>query len=99
VTPRLVIVHWIDAFDGPNGWTSLKDYKAKPQHVYQVGYILDDLLDGHLSLTGSWCPEPDGFDEIGMVTHIPVGMVQSVAELAVPDWGRAYPPMGGFDAT
>ena len=95
-----VFVHWIDAYDSSNGWIQVKEYKPQPCHVYQVGYIIEGLLDGHLSLTGSWCPEPDGdVDDIGMVTHIPDGMVQKVVQLGVPPWGAVYPASGGFDAT
>lgn len=100
IPPRLIMVHWIDAFDSHNGWVDIKEYEPKVCHVIQVGFVVDGLLDGHLSLTGSWCPEPD--DEvttIGMVSHIPLGMVVEVKELAVPEWGRSTPEGQGFDAT
>lgn len=99
-SPRLVMVHWIDAFDSSNGWITLKEHKPKAQHVYQCGFVCDDVLDGYLSLTGCWCPEPAGMgDDVGMITHIPLAMVQRVVELAVPEWGRSYPEGSGFDAT
>ena len=98
--PRLMMVHWIDAFDSPNGWVDVEDYSPKPCHVYQVGYVIDDLLEHHLSLTGSWCPEPEGeITTIGMVSHIPLGMVVKVQELGVPEWGRSTPETGEPDAT
>lgn len=99
--PRLVLVHWIDAFDSANGWIALKDYEPQTQHVFQVGFVVDDVLDGHLSLTGSWCPADgkDAVEDVGMITHIPIGMVQCVVELPVPEWGRAYPHPPRFDAT
>jgi hypothetical protein len=83
----LVAVHWIDAFDSSNGWISTKDYKPKTQHVVSVGWLCPDLLEGYVSVTCSWCPmeEPE-MDTIGMVTHIPVGMVQKVVVLDEPDW-------------
>ena len=31
----LVSVHWRDAFDGENGWTDVKEYKAKEDRVYK----------------------------------------------------------------
>ncbi len=33
----LVSVHWRDAFDGENGWTDVKEYKAKEATVVTVG--------------------------------------------------------------
>jgi hypothetical protein len=40
-----------------------------------------------VSVTCSWCPgeEPE-LDTVGMVTHIPQGMVQRVSILGEPDW-------------
>lgn len=83
----LVAVHWIDAFDSPNGWISTKDYTPKTQHVVSVGWLWPDHLEGYVSVTCSWCPmeEPE-LDTVGMVTHIPQGMVQSVVVLGEPNW-------------
>ena len=99
--PRLVMIHWIDAFDSENGWISLKDYKPVAQHVFQCGFMCDELVDGYVSVTGAWCPEPahGEVQEVAMITHIPVGMIQSMVEVAVPEWGRSYPPSVEFDAT
>lgn len=81
----LVAVHWIDAFDSENGWIHTKTYKAKPQHVVSVGWLWPELLDGYVSVTCSYCPdeEPE-MDTVGMVTHIPTGMVQKVVNLGTP---------------
>jgi hypothetical protein len=83
----LVAVHWIDAFDSPNGWIATGDYKPKTQHVVSVGWLWPDILEGYVSLTGSYCPdeEPE-LDTVGMVTHIPVGMVQKVVALGHPQF-------------
>jgi hypothetical protein len=83
----LVAVHWIDAFDSENGWIHTKSYKAKPQHVVSVGWLWADLLEGYLSVTCSYCPdeEPE-MDTVGMVTHIPLGMVQKVVALGNPQF-------------
>jgi hypothetical protein len=84
----LVAVHWIDAFDSPNGWTDTKDYKAKVQHVVSVGWLWPDILEGYLSVTGSYCPDEDPpMGTVGMVTHVPIGMVQRVVILDPPPVG------------
>jgi len=83
----LVAIHWIDAFDSSNGWIHTKDYAPKPQHVVSVGWLWPDILEGYLSVTCSWCPEEEPeLDSVGMVTHIPLGMVQRVVTLGEPDW-------------
>lgn len=83
----LVAIHWVDAFDSPNGWIDTKEYKPKTQHVVSVGWVWPDLLEGYLSITTSWCPneEPE-MDTLGMVTHVPLGMVQKVVNLGNPDF-------------
>jgi len=80
-----VAVHWIDAFDSENGWIHTKTYKAKPQYVVSVGWLWPDLLEGYVSVTCSYCPdeEPE-MDTVGMVTHIPSGMVVQVVMLDNP---------------
>ena len=89
IPPKLAVVHWTDAFDSSNGWITVKDYKPTPQYVITVGYVWEDCLPGHLSLTTSWCPSADNSDEagdVGMVTHIPKGMVNQISYLTSPDF-------------
>jgi len=83
----LVAVYWTDAFDSSNGWIDMKDYKAKPCHVVSVGFLWPDILEGYISITGSYMPDelPD-METVGMVTHIPVGMVNKVVVLTQPEW-------------
>jgi hypothetical protein len=75
----LVAIHWIDAFDSENGWVHVKEYKPEKVSVVTVGFLWPDCLEGYVSVTGSWCPD-EGKDlkTVGMVTHIPHGMVQEV---------------------
>lgn len=83
----LVAVHWIDAFDSSNGWIDMKDYKPKTCHVVSVGWLWPDILEGYVSITGSYMPdELPEMDTIGMVTHIPLGMVQKVVMLGTPEF-------------
>lgn len=87
IPPKLVCVHWTDAFDSSNGWITIKEYSPKATHVISVGYMLEDNLPGHISITGSWFPsEEDEVSECGMITHIPKGMVNTVVELTAPDF-------------
>jgi hypothetical protein len=85
---RLVAIIWTDAFDSDNGWITVRDYKPKPQRVVTVGYLWEDALEDHISVTSSWCFEDDDgrteADEVGMVTHIPSGMVNQLVYLPDP---------------
>lgn len=87
---KLVAIIWTDAFDSDNGWITVRDYKPKPQRVVTVGYLWEDILEGHISVTSSWCFEDDDgrteADEIGMVTHIPSGMVNQLIHLPEPEF-------------
>ena len=75
----LVAIYWIDAFDSENGWVHVKEYKPEKVSVVTVGFLWPDCLDGYVSVTGSWCPdEGEDLKTVGMVTHIPHGMVQEV---------------------
>jgi len=87
VPPKLVCVHWTDAFDSSNGWITLKEYTPKVQYVISVGFLLEGMLSGHVSLTGSWMPtDEEEMSESGMITHIPMGMVNKIVELTSPDF-------------
>ena len=83
----LVAIHWIDAFDGSNGWTDIKDYKPKACEVVSVGYLWPDLLDDYVSITASYMPdELPEMQTVGMVSHIPCSMVRRIVVLEQPDW-------------
>ena len=80
----LVMVTWIDAFDSENGWIETSKYRPEPAYVITVGWLWPDLLEGYMSLTASYMPDEAAtgqLESIGMVTHIPLGMVQRVAIL------------------
>jgi hypothetical protein len=78
----LVSVHWIDAYDSDNGWIEIETYKPEACHVVSVGFLWPDCLPGYISITGSYMPdEVPNLKTIGMVTHIPVSMVQNVKVL------------------
>jgi len=75
----LVSVHWIDAFDSTNGWVEVETYKCEPANVVTVGFLWPDCLKNYISITGSYMPdEVPNLKTVGMVTHIPVDMVQKI---------------------
>ena len=78
-------IHWIDAYDSDNGWIEVDTYKAEVCHVMSVGFLWPDCLTGYITITGSYMPdEVPNLKTIGMVSHIPVAMVQSVKVLDQP---------------
>jgi hypothetical protein len=83
----LVAVLWKDAFDGPNGWTNIKDYETEPAMVCTVGWLWADCLQGYLTLVNSYFPdEADDMHTVGMPVHIPVGMVKRTIVLQQPEF-------------
>lgn len=85
----LVAVHWTDAFDSANGWVDIETYHPKPAHVVSVGFLYPDALAGYVSITGSYMPDEDPeMETVGMVTHIPEGMVNKVVVLGEPNWSQ-----------
>lgn len=86
---KLVVVHWTDAFDSVNGWLTVKDYKPRACFVISVGFLWENCLAGHISITGSWFPDSDHKEEAsecGMISHIPIGMVNKVVEISTADF-------------
>lgn len=85
----LVAIHWTDAFDSTNGWVDVDHYEPKPAHVVSVGWLWPDKLDGYVSITGSYMPdEAPEMETVGMVTHIPKGMVNKIVMLGEPNWSE-----------
>ena len=82
---ELVAVWWTDAYDSENGWINVATYKPEPRTVVSVGYVWPDCLDGHLSITASFFPdELPHIKDVGMVTHIPNGMLKRIIPLVQP---------------
>ena len=81
----LVAVYWIDAYDSENGWIEVDKYKPTATEVVSVGYLWPDCLHGYISVTASWMPdELEDPKTVGMVTHIPTGMVKQIKVLEHP---------------
>lgn len=81
----LVAVHWLDAFDGENGWTDIDKYDPAPTTVLTVGFVWPDCLKGYLTLVSSYMPDevPELKTTSGPV-HIPLGMVLNITLLSQP---------------
>lgn len=81
----LVAIHWMDAFDGENGWTDLDKYEPKEATVVTVGWLIPDVLQGYITLVNSYFPdEVEDPKTVGMPIHIPVGMVIDTKILEQP---------------
>ena len=82
----LVAVHWMDAFDGENGWTDTDKYDPAATTVVTVGFLWPECLRGYLTLVSSYMPDevPDLKTTSGPV-HIPLGMVLTVTMLEQPE--------------
>lgn len=87
--PRLAIVEWLDAFDGPTGWVSKDKYKVHPIRPMSVGWIIEETLDDHVTLVGTFLvdtnEESSDFIFYSNPAHIPMGMVQSITYIDLPD--------------
>ena len=82
---KLVAVHWMDAYDDGDGWTTVRGYSPSARTVMQVGWLWPDCLDGYMTLVSSHMPDeaPD-YEEVSVPCHIPLGMVLEVVELVEP---------------
>jgi hypothetical protein len=79
----LIAVHWQDAFDGDNGWTSIEEYKPTEATVVTVGWLWPECLDGYVTLVNSYFPD---METTGMPVHIPNAMVIGTVVLDQPDF-------------
>lgn len=78
MTPKLVIVKWRDAFEGPAGWMSYGDYKPEPVFPITVGWVFDDeKLPEYLTVYSTFFPD-DGDMVVADPNHIPKEMVVDI---------------------
>lgn len=89
--PKLAIIKWLDAFDGPTGWIDPEEYKPYPIVPYSTGWVIEGMLDDHISLVGTYLIDrnEDVPDSKAIYysnpAHIPLGMVQSITYIDIPD--------------
>lgn len=85
--PRLVLIEWLDAFDGHPGWVDLEAYHPHMMKPVTVGWLVPDFMEGHITVMGSYLIDKNDNNSVHYSTpsHIPEGMVQSITYLDVPD--------------
>lgn len=88
--PKLAIIKWLDAFDGPTGWVDPETYNPHPVTPYSVGWVIEGVIQDHVSLVGTYlvdCNEdiPDSKAVYySNPAHIPTGMIQSITYIDIP---------------
>ena len=83
----LVVIHWIDAFDGENGWTDIEKYEPTETTVVTVGWLWPECLEGYVTLVNSYFPdEVEDPKTVGMPIHIPIGMIVAIKLIDQPSF-------------
>jgi len=83
VKPKLVMVTWRDAFEGPSGWVQYSEYCPEEVLPVTVGWDFgDSKLPGYLTLYSTYFGEGDEL-VVGDPNHIPTEMVVSIVNLPV----------------
>jgi len=85
--PKLVLITWLDAFDGPTGWVDPAEYKPHPVRPISVGWVVEDFLKDHITLIGTWLADRNPLGNktyYSNPAHIPLGMIQSITYIDVP---------------
>lgn len=77
----MVCVTWLDAFDGPQGWVYQDTHIPNPVSPTTIGYFLEGYLDGHVSVCSSHYRDDSDRLVISNLSHIPEGMVVSIAPI------------------
>jgi hypothetical protein len=75
---RLVVVLWRDAHADGDSWISVDDIEDCPYIVESVGFVLESVKAGHISLCQSLAADEGIVDH---VIHIPNEMIVEVTDL------------------
>lgn len=81
---KLAIIEWIDAFDGDETWVYKDEYDFNPVLPTTVGWILEDLQEGYVSLVSTFCQFKNKADLYSNMMHVPSGMVKSLTYIDIP---------------
>ena len=76
----MVLIVWRDAHADAHGWTEIDDLDIEPRVVRTVGWMLDEVKAGHLSVAQSMDDT-----RVDQVIHIPDGMVLATVHLHVSE--------------
>lgn len=75
MVPKLAIIKWKDAFEGPPGWVHYEEYAPKPVLPLTVGWVMEDeKMDGYLNVYSTFFYD-DGCMVVADPNHIPMEMV------------------------
>lgn len=75
---RLVVVLWRDAHADGDSWISVDEIEDEPYIVESVGFVLEAVKSGHISLCQSLADDEGVVDH---VLHIPNEMVVDIINL------------------
>jgi len=76
---RIVVVVWRDAHADGGSWLSVDEIEDEPYIVESVGFVLEGVKSGHVSICQS-LGDDDGV--VDHVLHIPDGMIVRVTNLS-----------------
>lgn len=79
----LVIVKWVDAFDGPNGWFDPKDYKPEAAKPVTTGWLIPNFMPGYITVVSTYLYDDDDLT-LSNPVHIPDKWVESLTVIPVP---------------
>lgn len=82
---KLAIIEWVDAFDGDETWVYKDEYNFNPVLPITVGWLLEDLQEGYVSLVSTFCQFKNKPDMYSNMMHVPSGMVKSITYVDIPD--------------
>lgn len=82
---KFAVVEWIDAFDGDGTWIYKDEYEFDPALPVTVGWILEGLQEGYISMVSTFCQFKHKTDMYSNMMHIPSGMVKSITYVDIPD--------------
>lgn len=81
--PKLAIIKWKDAFEGPSGWVYYDDYKPDPVYPTTVGWVFEDeKLPGYLTLYSTFF-DAEELMVVADPNHIPKEMAIDIKYLDI----------------
>jgi len=81
---KIAIIEWIDAFDDDATWIYKDEHVFTPVLPITVGWILEDLHEGYVTLVSTFCLFSNKPDMYSNMMHIPSGMVKSLTYIDIP---------------
>ncbi len=77
--PTIVLVEWLDAFDGDGGWTTIADYCPEPAVIIDIGFLWPDFMKDYITLfSGYGVNDLPELQTVSGPKHIPLAMVRKI---------------------